>query len=60
MIDEYERGVEKFIQFAQRNANSSGHDEVKFRCLFIKVLGICLEFLLMTGIKISMDSWIPI
>jgi len=26
--DEYERGVEKFIQFAQHNANNSGQDEV--------------------------------
>jgi len=24
--DEYERGVEEFIQFMQRNANNSGHD----------------------------------
>jgi len=24
--DEYERGVEEFIQFAQRNAINSGHD----------------------------------
>jgi len=30
--DEYERGVEQFIQFVQHNANKSG-DGVKFRCL---------------------------
>jgi len=29
--DEYERGVEEFIQFVQRNSNNSGHDGVKFR-----------------------------
>jgi len=26
--DEYERGVQEFIQFAQRNANNSGHDGI--------------------------------
>jgi len=36
--DEYERGVEKFIQFAQRKANNSGHDGVKFRCLCVNCL----------------------
>jgi len=36
--DEYERGVEEFIQFAQRNANNSGHDGVKFRCSCINCL----------------------
>jgi len=29
--NEYERGLKEFIQFAQRNANNSGHDGVKFR-----------------------------
>jgi len=32
--DEYERGVKEFIQFAQRNANNSGHDGAKIKCLF--------------------------
>jgi len=36
--DEYERGVEEFIQFAQHNAYNSGHDEVKFRCLCVNCL----------------------
>jgi len=30
--DKYERGVEEFIQFAQRNAINSGHDGAKIRC----------------------------
>ena len=30
--EEYERGVEEFIQFAQRNAINSGHDGAKIRC----------------------------
>jgi len=30
--DEYERGVEEFIQFVQCNTNNNGHDGVKFRC----------------------------
>ena len=38
IIDEYERGVEEFIQFAQRKTNSSGHDGLKFRCLGVSCL----------------------
>jgi len=29
--DEYERGVDEFIQFAQRNTNNSGHDGAKIK-----------------------------
>ena len=36
--DEYKRGVEEFIQFAQRKANNSGHDGAKIRCLCVKCL----------------------
>jgi len=36
--DEYERGVEEFIQFVQRNANNNGHDGVKFRCSCVNCL----------------------
>jgi len=36
--DEFERGVEEFIQFVQHNANNSGHDGVKFRYLCINYL----------------------
>ena len=36
--DEYERGVEEFIQFAQRNAIISGHDGAKIRCLCVNCL----------------------
>jgi len=36
--DEYERGVEEFIQFVQRNANNSGHDGGKIRCLCVNCL----------------------
>jgi len=35
ITDEYERGVEKFTQFAQRNANNNGHEGAKIRCLCI-------------------------
>ena len=34
--DGYERGVEEFIQFVQRNGNNSG--VVNFRCLCINCL----------------------
>jgi len=30
--DEYEKGVEEFIQFEQRNAINSGHNGAKIRC----------------------------
>jgi len=33
--DEYKRGVEEFIQFAQRNANGSGHDPVSVCALIV-------------------------
>ena len=36
--DEYERGVEEFIQFAQRNAIISGHDGAKIRCPCVNYL----------------------
>jgi len=36
--DEYKRGVKEFIQFAQHNANSSGHDGVNFRCMCVNCL----------------------
>jgi len=36
--DEYEKGVEEFIQFAQCGANSSGDDGVKFRCSCVNCL----------------------
>jgi len=36
--DEYGRGVQEFIQFAQRNANNSGHDGAKIRCLCVNCL----------------------
>jgi len=36
--DEYERGVEEFIQFAQRNANNSGHEGAKIRCSCVNCL----------------------
>ena len=37
--EEYERGVEEFIQFAQRNVINSGHDGANIRCSCI----ICLN-----------------
>ena len=37
--DEYERGVEEFIQFAQqRNVNNNGHDGANIRCSCITYL----------------------
>jgi len=36
--DEYERGVQEFIQFMQRNANSSGHDGAHIRCMCVNYL----------------------
>jgi len=36
--DKYERGVKKFIQFAQCNANNSGHDGAKIRCPCVNCL----------------------
>jgi len=36
--DEYERGVKEFLQFAQRNAINSGHDEAKIKCLCVNCL----------------------
>ena len=38
--DKYERGVEEFIQFAQRNAINSGHDGAKIRCSYINCLNV--------------------
>ena len=36
--DEYERGVEEFIQFVQRNANNSGLDGAKIKCSCVNCL----------------------
>ena len=36
--DEYERGVEEFIQFTQRNANNSGQDGATIRCKCVNCL----------------------
>jgi len=62
--DEYERGVEEFIQFAQRNANNSGHDETKIRCLCVNCLNgrildvkIMREHLLSDGFLHSYTTW---
>ena len=46
--DEYERGVEEFIQFAQRNVINNGHDGAKIRCPCVKCLnGRILDFKIM-------------
>jgi len=62
--DEYERGVEEFIQFAQRNANNSGHDGATMRCPCIKCLNgrildakIIREHLLYDGFLRSYTTW---
>jgi len=62
--DEYERGVEKFIQFAQHNAINSGHDGAKTRCLCVNCLNgrildvkIMREHLLCDGFLRSYNTW---
>jgi len=62
--DEYERGIEEFIQFVQRNANNSGHDGVKFRCPCINILNRrrldvnkIMEHLLCDGFLRSYTTW---
>ena len=59
--DEYERGVEEFIQLY---TNSSGHDEVKFKCLCINCLNgrrldvnKIREHLLCDGFLRSYTTW---
>jgi len=36
--DEHKRGVVEFLQFAQRNTISSGHDGEKMKCLCVNCL----------------------
>ena len=62
--DEYERGVEEFIQFAQRNAINSGHNGAKIRCLCVNYLNgrildvkIMREHLLCDGFLRSYKTW---
>ena len=62
--DEYERGVEEFIQFAQRNAIISGHDGAKIRCPCVNCLNgrildvnIMREHLLCDGFLRSYTTW---
>jgi len=62
--DKYERGVEEFIQFAQRNAINSGHDGAKIRCLCVNCLNgrildvnIMREHLLCDGFLRSYTTW---
>ena len=62
--DEYERGVEEFIQFAQRNATNSGHDGAKIRCSCVNYLNgrildvkTMREHLLCDGFLRSYTTW---
>ncbi|KAK7346843.1 hypothetical protein VNO80_21366 [Phaseolus coccineus] len=62
--DEYERGVEEFIQFAQRNAINSGRDGGKIRCPCVNCLNgrildvnIMREHLLCDGFLRSYTTW---
>jgi len=62
--DEYERGVEEFIQFAQRNANNSSLDGAKIRCPCVNCLNgrildvkIVREHLLCDGFLRSNTTW---
>jgi len=59
--DEYEKGVEEFIQFA---ANNSGHDGAKIRCLCVNCLNgtildvkIMWKHLLCDGFLRSYTTW---
>jgi len=62
--DEYEKGVEEFIQFAQRNAINNGHDGAKIRCSCVNCLNgrildvkIMREHLLCDGFIQSDTTW---
>ena len=62
--DEYERGVEDFIQFVQRNAINSSHDGANIRCLCVNCLNgrildvnIMREHLLCDGFLRSYTTW---
>jgi len=62
--DEYEREVEEFIQFAQRNAINIGHDGAKIRCQCVNCLNgripdvkIMREHLLCDGFLQSYKTW---
>jgi len=62
--DEYERGVKEFIQYAQRNANNSGHDRAKIRCSCVNYfygrildVNIIREHLLCDGFLRSYTTW---
>jgi len=62
--DEYERGVEEFIQFSKRNAINSGHDGEKIRCSCVNCLNgrildvkIMREHLLCDGFLRSYKTW---
>ncbi|KAG2371826.1 uncharacterized protein HKW66_Vig0239470 [Vigna angularis] len=62
---EYEKGVEDFIEFAQRNASTSGDDEVKFRCPCVNCLNgrklnatDIREHLICDGFIRSYTTWI--
>jgi len=64
ITDEYERGVEEFIQFAQRNVIDSGHDGAKIRCPCVNCLNgrildvnIMREHLLCDGFLRSYSTW---
>jgi len=64
MSDEYERGVEEFIQFVQRNANNTGHDGEKIRYLCVNCLNgrildvkIIMKNLLCDGFLQSYTTW---
>jgi len=62
--DDFERGVEEFIQFVQCNANNSGHDGVKYRCLCVNWLNErrldvkkIKKYLLCDGFLQSYTTW---
>jgi len=62
--DEHKRGVEEFIQFAQHNANNSGHDGAKIRCWCVNYLNgrildvkIIREHLLCDGFLRYYTTW---
>jgi len=62
--DEYESGVEEFIEFAQCNTNNSGHDGAKIRCSCVTCLNgrildvkIIKENLLCDGFLRSYTTW---
>jgi len=62
--NEYERRLEMFIQFVERNTNDSGHDGVKFRCSCVNCLNKrrldvkkIREHLLCDGFLRSYTTW---